>query len=81
MEYIGYEVKLNLFKGILLGVMEETFIEEDVIEKDFSIYFGMLSICFTRIYKKRFIVKYNFFKTNIHFTFSHEFPKKLFSSN
>jgi hypothetical protein len=52
MEYIGYEVKLNLFNGILLGVMEEIFIEEDVIEKDFVIYFGMLSICFTRIYNK-----------------------------
>jgi hypothetical protein len=52
MEYIGYEIKLNFFKGILLGVMEETFIEEDVIEKDFVIYFGMLSLCFTRVYNK-----------------------------
>lgn len=52
MEYLGYELKLNIFKGILFGIMEETFIEEDVIEKDFSIYFGMLSICFTRIYNK-----------------------------
>ena len=52
MEYIGYEVKLNLFKEILLGVMEKTYIEEDVIEKDFVIYFGMLSLCFTRVYNK-----------------------------
>jgi hypothetical protein len=52
MEYIGYEVKLNLFKGILFGVMEETFIEQDVIEKDFVIYLGMISICFTRIYNR-----------------------------
>jgi hypothetical protein len=52
MEYIGYEVKINLFKGILFGIMEETFIEQDVIEKDFVIYFGMLSVCFTRIYNR-----------------------------
>ena len=52
MEYIGYEIKLNLFKGILLGVMEETYIEEDVIEEDFVIFFGMLSLCFTRVYNK-----------------------------
>lgn len=52
MEYIGYEVKLNLFKGILFGVMEETFLEKEVIEKDFVIYFGMISLCFTRIYNK-----------------------------
>jgi len=52
MEYLGYELKLNIFKGILFGVMEETFIEEDVIEKDFSIYLGMLSICLTRVYNK-----------------------------
>ena len=52
MEYIGYEIKINIFTGILLGVMEETFVEEDVIEKDFVIYFGMLSLCFTRIYNK-----------------------------
>jgi hypothetical protein len=58
MEYIGYEVKLNLFKGILFGVMEETYIEEDVIEKDFVIYFGMLSVCFTMIYNKHNLKSY-----------------------
>jgi hypothetical protein len=45
MEYIGYEVKLNLFKRY-------SFWRYDVIEKDFVIYFGMLSVCFTMIYNK-----------------------------
>jgi|GEM_PF-3170103 Ca2+/Na+ antiporter len=50
MEYIGYEINITLFKGIIFGVMEETFIEKEVIEKDFVIYLGMINICYTRIY-------------------------------
>jgi len=52
MKLSAYEISLTLIKGILLGVQENEFIEDDVIEKDFDIYFGMLSICFTRIYNK-----------------------------
>jgi hypothetical protein len=50
MKLNAYEISLTLIKGILLGVQENEFIEDDVIEKDFDIYLGLFKITITLIY-------------------------------
>jgi len=50
MKLSAYEISLTLIKGILLGVQENEFIEDDVIEKDFDIYLGLFKITITLIY-------------------------------
>lgn len=50
MELVRFEIKLSLVKGILVGIKQEDFIEEDVIEKDIELYFGIFKITTTLIY-------------------------------
>jgi hypothetical protein len=50
MELVRFEIKLSLVKGILVGIKQEDFIEEDVIEKDIELYFGIFRLTTTLIY-------------------------------
>jgi len=50
MELVRFEIKISLVKGILVGIKQEEFIEEDVIEKDIELYFGMFRLTTTLIY-------------------------------
>jgi hypothetical protein len=50
MKLQAWEVSLQLTKGILLGVQELEFIEEDVYEKDIEIHFPLFKIIITLIY-------------------------------
>ena len=50
MKLQGWEISLQLTKGILLGVQELEFIGEDVYEKDIEIHFPFFKIIVTLIY-------------------------------
>lgn len=50
MRLAAWEINLTLIKGILFGVQENKYIEEDVKEKDFEIYLGLFKITITLIY-------------------------------
>ena len=50
MELQGWEISLQTTKGILLGIQELEFIEEDVYEKDIEIHFLLFKIIITLIY-------------------------------
>ena len=50
MELQAWEVSLQTTKGILLGVQELEFIEENVYEKDIEIHFPLFKIIITLIY-------------------------------
>ena len=50
MKLVRFEIKLSLVKGILVGIKQEDFIEEDVIEKDIELYFGIFRLTITLIY-------------------------------
>tara|TARA_R110000737_G_scaffold236826_1_gene249245 strand:+ start:165 stop:320 length:156 start_codon:yes stop_codon:yes gene_type:complete len=50
MELVRFEITAGIFPGILFGIREYNFIQEDVEEKDIVLYFGMIQITLTLIY-------------------------------
>lgn len=52
MELVRYEINVGIIPGILFGIREYHFIEDDVKEKDIVLYFGMAQITLTLIYNK-----------------------------
>tara|TARA_R110000764_G_scaffold6632_2_gene24679 strand:+ start:580 stop:738 length:159 start_codon:yes stop_codon:yes gene_type:complete len=52
MKLSRYEISIGLFKGILFGVREYDFKNEDVVEKEIVLYLGMFQLVLTLIYNK-----------------------------
>ena len=53
MELVRFEINVGIVPGILFGIREYHFIEDDVREKDIVLYFGMAQVTLTLIYKKK----------------------------
>ena len=50
MELVRYEIRVGMFKGILFGMREYEFMNQDVREKDVVFYFGIFQLVITLIY-------------------------------
>ena len=50
MGLVRVEISAGIFKGVLFGMREYDFMNEDVREKDIVIYIGMFQLIITLIY-------------------------------
>lgn len=52
MKLARIELRVGLFKGLLIGMREYDFESEGVVEKDAVLYLGMFQLIVTLIYNK-----------------------------
>tara|TARA_R110002051_G_scaffold324053_1_gene419839 strand:+ start:4264 stop:4422 length:159 start_codon:yes stop_codon:yes gene_type:complete len=52
MKLVRFEISTGILPGILFGIREYHFIEEDVKEKDIVLYLGMFQVTLTLVYNK-----------------------------
>jgi len=52
MKLVRKELRVGIFPGVLFGFREYNFESEDVREKDFVLYIGMVQIILTVVYNK-----------------------------
>jgi hypothetical protein len=50
MDLIRFELSLGFMKGIVLGIYQEDFYDEDVFERDVNLCLGMVFIRLTMVY-------------------------------
>jgi|TARA_R110000744_G_scaffold133271_3_gene241624 hypothetical protein len=50
MELVRFEISAGILPGILLGIREYHFVQDDVKEKDIVLYLGMVQLTLTLIY-------------------------------